>query len=62
MPRTSMFIFKPPVTRLDVRASPPSVTLLDTAEVLVPLENSKGEPVARMSRAGGSAGLLVIVL
>jgi hypothetical protein len=57
-----MFIFKPPVTRLDVRASPPSVTLLDTAEVLVPLENSKGEPVARMSRAGGSAGLLVIVL
>jgi hypothetical protein len=37
------FSFGPPIVRLAVRASPPRITLLDTAELQVQLQNSRGQ-------------------
>jgi hypothetical protein len=38
--------FGPPVSQLDVRASPPEVSLLESAEIVVRLLNDRGLPVA----------------
>ncbi len=43
---TLSFSFKPPIVRLNVRASPPQISLLDTAELLVQLQDINGEPIA----------------
>ena len=43
---TLAFGFKPPIVRLNVRASPPQISLLDTAELLVQLQDINGEPIA----------------
>ena len=38
--------FAPPITRLDLRASPPHISLLDTTELIVTLTDDKGTPLA----------------
>ena len=38
--------FAPPITRLDLLASPPNVSLLDTAELIVTLTDDEGRPLA----------------
>jgi hypothetical protein len=38
--------FAPPITRLDLRASPPNISLLDTAELIVTLIDDEGRPLA----------------
>jgi hypothetical protein len=38
--------FAPPITRLDLRASPPNISLLDTAELIVTLTDDEGRPLA----------------
>src|SRR5262245_22957910 len=43
---TLNFSFMPPIVRLAVRASPPRITLLDTAELLVQLQDAQGKTVA----------------
>jgi len=40
---TLKFSFGPPIVRLAVRTSPPKITLLDTAELQIQLQNSRGE-------------------
>jgi hypothetical protein len=40
------FRFTPPIVRLNVRASPPQITLLETAELVVQLQDAHGETVA----------------
>ena len=40
------FSFMPPIVRLNVRGSPPQITLLDTAELLVQLQDASGKAVA----------------
>ncbi len=37
--------FRPPVTRLDIRFSPPGISLLDTSDVVVTLLGSDGRPL-----------------
>ena len=43
---TLSFSFMPPIVRLNVRASPPQITLLETAELLVQLQDAHGKAVA----------------
>ena len=38
--------FAPPITRLDLRASPPNISLMDTAELIVTLTDDEGRPLA----------------
>ena len=38
--------FAPPITRLEFRASPPHISLLDTAELIVTLIDDEGRPLA----------------
>lgn len=47
---TLTFVFKPAIVRLDARASPPRITLLETADVVVQLQNGTGKPVATDER------------
>jgi hypothetical protein len=37
--------FAPPITQLQLRASPPTVSLLDTPQIVVVLQNAEGQPV-----------------
>ena len=41
--------FAPPITRLELRASPPHISLLDTAELIVTLIDDEGRPLATNS-------------
>jgi len=43
---TLSFNFMPPIVRLNVRGSPPQITLLDTAELVVQLQDARGKAVA----------------
>ncbi|HWB85017.1 MAG TPA: hypothetical protein VG675_12805 [Bryobacteraceae bacterium] len=38
--------FRPPITKLSLRASPPGISLLDTSDLLVTLTDSQGRPLA----------------
>jgi len=38
--------FAPPITRLEVLASPPNTSLLETPQIIVQLKNADGQPVA----------------
>ncbi len=38
--------FRPAITRLDLRASPPGISLLDTSDLVVTLTDSQGRPLA----------------
>jgi hypothetical protein len=38
--------FRPPITRIGLRASPPGISLLDSAELIVTLTGSDGRPLA----------------
>ena len=44
--RKLQILFRPAITRLDLKASPPGISLLDTSDLVVTLTDSQGRPLA----------------